>query len=1712
MQKVRKYFSARRLLAFFLKGLLGLVLLCLLTLTGVFLWLRTDSATRYIAETATGLLKEQGFVLEMSGISGPLPSELHIEGLRLADEQGTLFLAESVELSLRLRSLWERTLEISRLRLVGPELIRLPVLPPAEPSEDSSGGIPALPLDIVLGEFSLSKGKLHASALALAGQEQSDETQAADTDMALQSSVVPATDHPSRPTRLADLPQKNNGTDQHLAEHHETAPKPPHILDVEGTASASLKNARLAATAAASLMDQRGQGLSLDIRLETDELAPLSGQKAPSPPRTGGDQLFINLRAEEKENGPLSLLLARNDIPGYSLNLQGKGPLNNWHGTLTLLLAPLPDSGTGPPPLARTSTEILTAAEASLHGSLAITLRCAHGSFWRDLITEPAFNLETKAEASPGAVSPPSFFTFTGGELSAVAALTASGDTAKASLTLDSPALKATVKELRLAPYVPGQAPHLAKERTDDNAPPGKGKNIQADITAHFTPLAQGEAAGKPESATLPLESLSLEGHVDALTLASLSAASLQGTLTVRSNEENFTADYALEGGLEEKNLSVRKAQVQGLGILAALSGGMNLETEAASAKVSLQAEDKAPWQELLARLAGYQIREGEPLPLGGSLNLEAAVDLPALHGHAVSANARPKPDTRETTLSARPLPDEPDTTPAVLAVNAARPPASGSFQLTASNLRWPDEQLHALFGSEITATAHLSGGSGVPYMLRLERLTAGTVSASGFASLIPETSFEAKLEAALSTIAPLFAQTDRASGSISLQCNASGSFEAPELSVELNSPELRLPTGSFNGLNMRADAKTRFTDAETQGQGTLSLNFRNSPGGPIRLSSDWNVRLDKNAPTTPLSASLERFSLRGAGTEVTAALDALLATAESPESSPQAPSLKGRVDARVTDWAPLAALSAIPLSGLPATVALRFDNNAGRQAATLTASLPSLVLRDKDASAPSLSLREVAINARGTDLYTAPALNCTLNTGPGLAGPLRWRQGIGFVRGSGGRGEFSLALKQGGKNPQQTGSRDRLNVQGSYNLNTPEILVTTLTMNDFRSKTGLRLKSPMLITLTDGVQLRRTEIAFQPAGSLEAEAAFTPGNMQVRAKLDKLPFSVTALFSDAPLPDGVLAAEVDLRTAQGHPQGSFSLRSTINPTQGNSGVIITPATATDATGGKKTGEQQTGQNSLVFAIRGDLAPQPGPALFSGSGVRAAPGLIWLRGTGNFGSSRKPDETREGRLDFQLPLRPAGNGIPLPDTAAQFAATLHWNGLVETLWQAVPLADTSLSGPALFDIGLHGTLASPKPRIEAFLGGASFRDVPNGILIRGMDLEARSTADGLRALLAASDAASGSLAAELTLEGLNSGAGPSLNLRGQLNNFSPLHRDDLKISLSGIFGAKGPVDSAALTGDIVVQEGELLLSGNFGTSIPVLDITHRREGDSGLPAAENDLENDDATAASGPTLDIRIRVPREFFIRGSGLDSEWQGELHVTGKASKPALVGSLRPVRGYFEFLSRTFRFTGGSIQFFGGQTINPTLSLELTYEGPSITAVLRTSGTAQNPGLSLESTPSLPQDEILAHVLFGKRTSDLSRFEAIQLANSMIQLTGGGSLTPDVLTGLRRQTGLDMLRIGSSRGSDQRSTSGQSGEGNLGAPSADADNSGAGSPTLEAGKYINDSIYVGVEQGFEDDSTAVRVEVELFPSISLEGKSSATSSSVGLGWKMDF
>jgi translocation and assembly module TamB len=288
-----------------------------------------------------------------------------------------------------------------------------------------------------------------------------------------------------------------------------------------------------------------------------------------------------------------------------------------------------------------------------------------------------------------------------------------------------------------------------------------------------------------------------------------------------------------------------------------------------------------------------------------------------------------------------------------------------------------------------------------------------------------------------------------------------------------------------------------------------------------------------------------------------------------------------------------------------------------------------------------------------------------------------------------------------------------------------------------------------------------------------------------------------------------------------------------------------------------------------------------------------------------------------------------------------------------------------------------------------------------------------------------------------------------------------------------------------LAGNIHVNKAEIRIPETLPTSVATLNVK---------PLGQKPLR----PAPPGPTisLDLTVDAPREIFVRGRGLDAELGGRVRVRGTAKDPQPLGSFHLLRGQFTMAGQTLTFSTGEVSFNGGSLTDPSLDFTVTTTNGTTTATLNIAGTVSSPKITLSSTPTLPQDEIVSQLLFGRSASSLSPFELAEIASAVAQLTGvtSGGLNP--LGKIRKGLGLDQLAVGTGA---------------------------TGQPTLEAGRYVAPGVYVGVEQGTTAGSTKAKVQVDLTKRLKLEGtvgtsSSSATGaageggSSVGISYQLEY
>ena len=233
---------------------------------------------------------------------------------------------------------------------------------------------------------------------------------------------------------------------------------------------------------------------------------------------------------------------------------------------------------------------------------------------------------------------------------------------------------------------------------------------------------------------------------------------------------------------------------------------------------------------------------------------------------------------------------------------------------------------------------------------------------------------------------------------------------------------------------------------------------------------------------------------------------------------------------------------------------------------------------------------------------------------------------------------------------------------------------------------------------------------------------------------------------------------------------------------------------------------------------------------------------------------------------------------------------------------------------------------------------------------------------------------------------------------------------------------------------------------------------------------------------SGPGigLDVRINAPNQIFVRGRGLDVELGGSLRIRGTTTDIQPVGQFDLRRGRLLVLGQRIDFDEGSLQLIGN--LDPQIHFVAETQSGDVTAIVTVDGRVSAPRITFSSDPPLPQDEVLARVLFNRATADLSAFQVAQLAAAAAELAGAGG--PGLLSQLRGATGLDDLDIVTQED---------------------------GSAALRAGKYLDDNIYVDVQSGSE--GTRAEIRLDLSDYVTARGSvESDGNSTIGLFYERDF
>lgn len=510
----------------------------------------------------------------------------------------------------------------------------------------------------------------------------------------------------------------------------------------------------------------------------------------------------------------------------------------------------------------------------------------------------------------------------------------------------------------------------------------------------------------------------------------------------------------------------------------------------------------------------------------------------------------------------------------------------------------------------------------------------------------------------------------------------------------------------------------------------------------------------------------------------------------------------------------------------------------------------------------------------------------------------------------------------------------------------------------------------------------------------------------------------------------------------------------------------LTTNTLTASATGDQTGADRTIQFNARLADAAPYAP-------GFSGPATANGTITQSGTGPYD------------LDIAIQGPGGANASVTGDLAPSFdSASLNANGRLPLGVVNTFIAPRAVSGDAGFRLTLNGPLSLASVSGQLTTSGARFIAPALNIAVNGIS--------------ATADLSGGQ--AQLALTG-NVENGGQLGLRGPVALTAP-YSADLSTTLSGVvlrdprlfettvngaLAISGPLTGgASISGRLTLPETNIRIpSSGLGGAGGVPEITHLNETPPirGTRQRAGLLDSPDTASSNAPAfpLDIQVDAPARVFVRGRGLDSEFGGALRITGNTRNVIPLGGFSLIRGRLDILGQRLTLEEANATIQGA--FEPFLRIRATTQADEYLIVVTIEGPASDPTITFTSEPELPQEEVLARLIFGRGLETLSPLQAARLALAVRTLAGRGG--EGVVGNIRNRVGLADLDVAS----DEQ-----------------------GNTTVKAGAYLSENVYSDVTVGATGD-TEINLNLDVTPSITLKGSvTDSGDTSFGIFFERDY
>jgi len=562
-----------------------------------------------------------------------------------------------------------------------------------------------------------------------------------------------------------------------------------------------------------------------------------------------------------------------------------------------------------------------------------------------------------------------------------------------------------------------------------------------------------------------------------------------------------------------------------------------------------------------------------------------------------------------------------------------------------------------------------------------------------------------------------------------------------------------------------------------------------------------------------------------------------------------------------------------------------------------------------------------------------------------------------------------------------------------------------------------IRLLAPARLDFADGLSVDSLKLGAQRA-QLEVQGRAFP-ETSLRVALSNVEPKLVNAFIPNLLSEGRVDAHAELQGNLQSPSGQVSLKA--------AGVRFADDAALGLPAADLTADAQLLGSTADFNVH----------LVAGAGSQ-------------LNISGRAPMAQSGALDLKLAgSMPVSLFNPLLEARGQHAA-----GLLEV------------------NAAITGSVAEPQMGGTLSLSQGGFRDYGRGVNLTAINAQLRGSG------------------AALQIESLSATAAPgTVAVTGSIGVLQPKRPVDLKITARNA----QPVVSKLVTANL---DADLHVSGTLAEHLDIGGNVHLNRTLIGIPnslppnVAVLDVRRHGTAAPPAPdkplmiAMDIKVQAPRQILVQGRGLDAEMGGELQISGTTDSPRVSGGFDLQRGSFSLASSKLNFTAGRVGFSGEglhNKIDPTLDFTADTSIPQGTATLHIGGYADAPEFEFTSIPPMPQDQILAYLMFGENASQLTALQLAEIGAALASLSGVGGDSP--LVKVQKTLGLDRLAIGS--GTTTNATGAETGA------------------SIQAGRYISKRVYIEAKQSTTGTSQ-LEADINLTKRLKLQTRLGNGSASV--------